>query len=111
MANERDIKLSRIKERRENESLAPLKHKQKRSLQIIRDSPELEKSTHVKDKPKHILRIIEDSPEIEKLTHVKLSKSTHNKDKCTMDDELKDGASFMVYFLCILLWLCFSFLK
>ncbi|XP_062075698.1 uncharacterized protein LOC133779784 [Humulus lupulus] len=32
-----------------------------------------------------------------------LSKSTHNKDKCTMDDELKDGASFIVYFLCILL--------
>ncbi|XP_062096567.1 homeobox-DDT domain protein RLT3-like [Humulus lupulus] len=35
--------------------------------------------------------------------HDKLSKWTHNKDKCTKDDELKDGASFMHgLLLCIL---------
>ncbi|XP_062096368.1 uncharacterized protein LOC133802123 [Humulus lupulus] len=35
--------------------------------------------------------------------HDKLSKWTHNKDKCTKDDELKDGASFIHgLLLCIL---------
>ena len=59
--------------------MAPLKHKRKRRLQIIEDSPELEKSTHVKDKPKRRLRMTEYSPEPENLVHAIDSPATNTR--------------------------------